>query len=46
MVLKQSYNAIVLCKIIRKTCNGSTVAVEEDVIGSVIEGLFNFMLVR
>ena len=43
--LKKRFNAMVLHKLIRKMCNGSTVLVEEDVVGIMIEGFHNFMMV-
>ena len=46
MVKKNKLCAVKLHDLVRKNCNGSTVVVVEDVIGNLIEALFNFALIR
>ena len=44
MVKRNRFYTLKLWKLIEKICNGSTAAVVEDVIGNMIEALFNFFL--
>ena len=44
MEKKNRYNAMKLYELVKKNCNGSTVVVVDDVIGNLIEGLYNFVL--
>ena len=43
---KNRWDAMKLYKLVKKNCNGSTVVVVDDVIGNLIEGIFNFVLIR
>lgn len=46
MIKKNRFCTLKLCKLIKKIVNGSTVVIVEDVIGNMIEALFNFALIR
>ena len=46
MLKKNTLCAIKLQNVLRNDWNGSTVVVVEDIIGNLIEALFNFVLIR
>ena len=46
MEKKNRCNVMKLCELVKKNCNGSAVVVVDDVIGNLIEGLCNFVLMR
>jgi len=46
MVSTKRFNAIVLYQRMRKICNGSTSVVGEDVLGNLMESLYNFLLIK
>ena len=46
MIKSKKYCGIKLCHLIRKTCNGSTIVIIEDVIGNLVEALCSMFFIR
>ena len=46
MVKKNRFYAMKLCHLVKKIMNGSTAVVVKDIMGNMVEALFNFMLIR
>ena len=45
MVKSQQYDAIKLYQLVKQISNGSTVVVVDDVMGKLIEAMFNFLYI-
>lgn len=44
MLNSNRFDAIKLYQIICKSCNGSTLVIVEDILGNLIEGIYNYFL--
>jgi len=46
MTSNKSFSAMKLYKMMRKICNGSVSMIGEDMLGNLMESLYNFLLIR
>jgi len=46
IISQRRYNSMMLYRFIQRICNGSTSVIGEDVIGNMMESLYNFLMVR
>ena len=46
MMSNNSFHTMILCKLVRKTHNGSTALIVDDVTGKAVEAIHSLLLVR
>ena len=46
IIKNEGYNVMTLHKLVKKICNGSSAVMVNDVLGNILESMYNCMLIR